>query len=96
MNRLQKTLSHPLINGYVSFLQFFGLIDSKLKFNNFTHLLSVIFWILVFIGGVGSLTDTNFAFVSSRMALNLFFFLFIVGLFKWIVIGRTGIYNSTK
>jgi hypothetical protein len=30
------------------------------------------------------------------MALNLFFFLFIVGLFKWIVIGRTGIYNSSK
>ncbi|ELA7830727.1 hypothetical protein Q6U52_000887 [Vibrio alginolyticus] len=99
MNRLQKTLSHPLINGYVSFLQLIPklkLIDSKLEFSGFTHFFAFIFWVCVVYGGVGSLTDTTFALISAKMALNLFFFLFIVGIFKWIVIGRKGIYDASK
>ncbi|WCP83268.1 hypothetical protein PQE20_17775 [Vibrio harveyi] len=68
MSRLQRTLQHPLINGFTILPNRFGSIYPL------RGALAIYFWVCVFFGGgSGTLSDQSSGFVSTNMAFNLFF-----------------------
>lgn len=91
MSRLAKTMQHPLIGGYLPLP-----IYKETDFAVMTYMLAALFWICVIFGGDGSLSGETTGFISSSMAFNLFMFILMTNIFKWVVLGSRGYYKHVR